>query len=64
MQTITTKFQEVPSFSEGSKKCSECQKTIRKTFKVYQTINPWNNKTPSEIRGENKQKLDKIVPEW
>lgn len=64
MKTITTTFQEIPSYGEGNKRCCECNKYIRKRFKAYQTINPWNNKSPSEIRQENAEKLSVIIPEW
>lgn len=64
MQTITTTYQEIPSYGEGRKKCCDCRKTISKRFKEYQTINPWNNKTASEIRQENINKLNIAIAKW
>lgn len=64
MRTVTATYQEIPTYDYGNKKCCECGKTITKKFKEYQTINPWNNKTPQEIREENRAKLLKAIPEW
>jgi len=62
VRTIT--FPEISSFASGQKACCKCGKIISKQFKKYQTISPWNQKTPAEIRIENDKELEKLVPEW
>lgn len=60
---ITRTFAEVASTDTYLVKCDDCGRTLRRTAKVYQTLNPFNKnaagevKTQSEIRAENRERL-------
>lgn len=64
MRTVTETYEEVASYQDGSKLCKTCNKKFRRTFKEFQTINPWNNKTRAEIIAENEIALYRYVLDW
>ena len=51
MRTTTTVFREIKLYGKKKFKC-DCGKRVRRRKKFYQTINPWNQKTPSQITNE------------
>jgi len=64
MKITSYKFKEVPSYRTASKPCSECGKRFTKTFKSSQTVNPWNNKSYSEIHQENEISNKEKEQKW
>lgn len=53
-------FQEISFKKTKRGLCDVCGKRGQLTRKFYQTINPWNNKTPEQILNEEKGK----AAEW
>lgn len=64
ISTTRVTFTEIPSYREVRKKCCSCNGWIRKRLRQFQTINPWNQKTSSEIRSENEVRLDADEKVW
>lgn len=64
MKTTTYNFKEVRDSQPFKKKCSSCGKTIKKVMSAMQTLNPFNQNTPSEIHKENAIKIQKSGIAW
>lgn len=64
MRIITERYEEIKSSRDFTKKCVCCDKLIRKSISAAQTINPWNNKTPAEIRAENAVRIEEKAAQW
>jgi len=64
MITVRRTYPEIANYSTVSKPCCECGKKITRTLKAYQTQNPFNPKTSSEIREQNYIDLEKSEKEF
>ena len=70
MRTTRYVFDEVFAEASGQKKCQDCGKTMQRTFKRSQTINPYNKdalgsmKNAPTIRSEEQPKANADLKEW
>lgn len=52
-------FPEVSIHVDKQGKCEHCGLSVQRTKKFWQTINPWNQKTPDQIKSQLREEASK-----